>query len=56
MPNQFTSPDSLTQNEITLTPGDQAQDVVSFRLAPVFDDSDSLVAVCVTYIKTFEVL
>jgi hypothetical protein len=54
IPNQFTSPDSLTMMEITLEPGNEVQDVVSFKLAPVFGTSNELLAVCVTDITSAE--
>jgi hypothetical protein len=54
IPNEFTSPDSLTMQQITLEPGNDAQDVVSFKLVPVFGPSDELLAVCVTEITSAE--
>jgi len=40
--------------EITLEPGNEAQDVVSFKLVPVLGASDELLAVCVTEITFAE--
>ena len=55
IPNAFTSDDSLTGEEITLEPGNDAQNVVSFKLMPKFDKmSGDLRAVCVTDITPAE--
>jgi hypothetical protein len=55
IPNVFRSDDSLTGEKITLEPGNDAQDVVSFKLMPKFDKiSGDLLAVCVTDITSAE--
>jgi hypothetical protein len=55
IPNVFRSDDSLTGEKITLEPGNDAQDVVSFKLMPKFEKvSGDLLAVCVTDITSAE--
>ncbi len=52
LPNQFKGTDALTGDPLTLTPGTNVDRVVSFKLAPVFDeDTDELEAVCVTDVR-----
>jgi hypothetical protein len=54
IPNVFPSVDSLTGEKITLEPGNDAQNVVSFTLEPKFDNKE-LLAVCVTVTDVFPV-
>jgi hypothetical protein len=49
IPSSFTGTDALTGNPLTLTPGHNVQNVVSFVLAPIFSGG-SLKAVCVEHI------
>ena len=52
LPAQFIGTDALTGDKLTLTPGTNVDRVVSFKLAPVFDeDTDELEAVCVTDVR-----
>ena len=44
--NIFTSDDSLTGEEITLEPDNDAQNVVSFKLDPKGDNAGELLAYC----------
>jgi hypothetical protein len=53
IPNEFTSPDSRTNLPITLEPGNDPEDVVSFKLVAGFDSSNELF-VCVTEITSAE--
>jgi hypothetical protein len=49
IPSSFTGTDALTGNTLTLTPGHNVQNVVSFILAPIFSGG-TLKAVCVEHI------
>ena len=51
LPAKFTGTDALSDAPLTLTPGTNMQNVVSFVLEPIFDDEDELEAVCVKDIK-----
>ena len=51
IPSSFAGTDALTGKPLTLTPGHNVQNVVSFRLAPVFSKGGALQAVCVTDIS-----
>ena len=53
IPNEFTSPDSRTSLPITLEPGNDPEDVVSFKLVAGFDSSNEIFA-CVTEITSAE--
>jgi azurin len=52
IPASFSSTDALSKNDLTIRPGTDVEDVVSFRLSPQFNDNDELKAVCVTDIKS----
>jgi hypothetical protein len=54
IPASFSGTDALSQEDLTLSPGTDVEDVVSFRLAPQFNDDDELEAVCVTDIQSAE--
>jgi len=47
IPNTFTGTDSFTGDPLTLTPGNDVEDAVSFKLDPIFQ-GNTLVDVCVT--------
>jgi hypothetical protein len=51
IPSKFTGTDALTQNKLTLKPGTNVNNVVSFELEPHFDNKGGLQAVCVKDIK-----
>jgi len=53
LPDKFTGTDALTGDPLTLRPGTNVQNVVSFVLEPIFDseNEDELEAVCVTNIQ-----
>jgi hypothetical protein len=51
IPSSFTGTDSLTGKLLTLTPGHNVQNVVSFELVPHFSTTGALEAVCVTNIS-----
>lgn len=51
IPSSFTGTDSFTGNLLTLTPGHNVQNVVSFVLIPHFSNTGALQAVCVTNIS-----
>lgn len=51
LPAKFTGTNALTGAPLTLNPGTNVQNVVSFVLEPIFDDEDELVAVCVKDIR-----
>lgn len=51
LPSKFTGTNALTGNPLTLNPGTNVQDVVSFKLQPVFSSTNQLEAVCVTDIQ-----
>jgi hypothetical protein len=48
LPSTFTGTNALTGDPLTLSPGTNVQNVVSFVLKPVFNVDDELQAVCVT--------
>jgi hypothetical protein len=52
IPASFSGTDALSKNDLTIRPGTDVEDVVSFRLSPQFNDNDELEAVCVTDIKS----
>src|SRR5919112_4237466 len=51
IPDRFTGTDALSNKKLTLTPGTDVDDVVSFELSPQFD-GNKLTAVCVTNIQS----
>jgi hypothetical protein len=51
IPSKFTGTDALTNNKLTLKPGTNVNNVVSFELEPHFDNKGGLQAVCVKDIK-----
>lgn len=54
IPASFTGTDALSGDDLTIEPGTDANDVVSFRLSPQFNNDDELEAVCVTDIQSAE--
>jgi hypothetical protein len=48
LPAKFTGTNALTGNPLTLNPGTNVQNVVSFVLEPIFGTNNQLQAVCVT--------
>jgi hypothetical protein len=52
LPARFRGTDALTDDSLTLRPGTNVQDVVSFELDPHFDDDGNLEAVCVINIES----
>ena len=52
IPNSLSGSDALTGDDLTLSPGTDVNDVVSFKLSPQFNDNDELEAVCVTDIQS----
>jgi hypothetical protein len=54
IPGSFSGTDALSGDDLTIEPGTDVDDVVSFRLSPQFNDDDELEAVCVTDIKSAE--
>lgn len=54
MPASFSGTDALSGDDLTIEPGTDVDDVVSFRLSPQFNDDDELEAVCVTDIQSAE--
>src|SRR6478735_1623598 len=51
MPSKFSGTDALTNTKLTLKPGTNVNNVVSFELEPHFDNKGGLQAVCVKDIK-----
>lgn len=51
LPSTFTGTNALNGDPLTLSPGTNVQNVVSFVLEPKFNDTDELQAVCVTNIE-----
>lgn len=51
LPAKFTGTNALNGDPLTLSPGTNVQNVVSFVLEPIFNDSDELQAVCVADIR-----
>lgn len=54
IPASFSGTDALSGDDLTIEPGTDVDDVVSFKLAPQFSDDDELEAVCVTDIQYAE--
>jgi hypothetical protein len=54
IPASFSGTDALTGDDLTIEPGTDVDDVVSFRLSPQFNNDDELEAVCVTDIQSAE--
>lgn len=54
IPSSFSGTDALSGDDLTIEPGTDVDDVVSFRLAPQFNDDDELEAVCVTDVQSAE--
>ncbi len=54
IPASFSGTDALSKNDLTIRPGTDVDDVVSFRLSPQFNENDELEAVCVTDIKSVD--
>ncbi|MDN5847550.1 MAG: hypothetical protein L0H53_14895 [Candidatus Nitrosocosmicus sp.] len=54
IPASFSGTDALSGDDLTIEHGTDVDDVVSFRLAPQFNDDDELEAVCVTDIQSAE--
>jgi hypothetical protein len=52
VPDSVSGTDALTREDLTLSPGTDVKDVVSFKLSPQFNDNDELEAVCVTDIQS----
>lgn len=48
LPGKFTGTNALTNKPLTLNPGTNVENVVSFKLLPVFSTANQLQAVCVT--------
>jgi hypothetical protein len=54
LPFSFSGTSALTDEPLTITPGGNVEDVVSFTLEPKFDDEGNLAAVCVNDITSAE--
>lgn len=54
IPASFSGTDAFSGDDLTIDPGTDVDDVVSFRLAPQFNDDDDLEAVCVTDVQSAE--
>jgi hypothetical protein len=54
IPASFSGTDALTNDDLTIDPGTDVEDVVSFKLSPQFKDNDELEAVCVTDLQSAE--
>lgn len=54
IPSSFSGTDALSGDDLTIEPGTDVDDVVSFRLAPQFNDDDEIEAVCVTDVQSAE--
>jgi hypothetical protein len=52
LPFSFSGTSALTNEPLTITPGGNIDDVVSFTLEPKFDDDGNLAAVCVNDIMS----
>jgi hypothetical protein len=52
IPSKFTGTDALSKDKLTLKPGTDVKDVVSFKLDPKFDNDGELEAVCVTHVQS----
>ncbi len=56
MPATFTGTDALTGKKLTLSPGTDVDNVVSFKLDPKFNAKKELKAVCVTDIRNADII
>lgn len=54
IPASFSGTDALSGDDLTIEPGTDVDDVVSFKLSPQFNDDDELEAVCVTDVQSAE--
>jgi hypothetical protein len=54
IPESFSGTDALTADYLTIEPGIDVDDVVSFKLSAQFNNDDKLKAVCVTDIESAE--
>ena len=54
IPASFSGTDALSGNDLTIEPGTDVDDVVSFKLSPQFNNDEELEAVCVTDIQSAE--
>lgn len=54
IPESFSGTDALTGDDLTIEPGTDVDDVVSFKLSPQFNNDDELEAVCITDIQSAE--
>ncbi|MDN5847740.1 MAG: hypothetical protein L0H53_15860 [Candidatus Nitrosocosmicus sp.] len=54
IPASFSGTDALSGDDLTIEPGTNVDDVVSFKLSPQFNNDDELEAVCVTDIQSAE--
>ena len=54
LPSSFSGTDALSGADLTIKPGTSVKDVVSFKLAPQFNDNGELEAVCVTNLQSDE--
>jgi hypothetical protein len=54
LPFSFSGTSALTDEPLTITPGGNVEDVVSFTLEPKFDNEGNLAAVCVNDITSAE--
>ena len=54
IPASFSGTDALTNDELTIDPGTDVEDVVSFKLSPQFNDNNELEVVCVTDLQSAE--
>jgi hypothetical protein len=52
LPASFSGTDALSGDDLTIKPGTSVNDVVSFELAPQFNDTGELEAVCVTNLQS----
>ena len=54
LPSSFSGTGALSGADLTIKPGTSVKDVVSFKLAPQFNDNGELEAVCVTNLQSAE--
>jgi hypothetical protein len=54
IPSSFSGTDAFSGDDLTIEPGTDVDDVVSFKLSPQFNDDEELQAVCVTDIQSAE--
>jgi hypothetical protein len=52
--DEFEGWDSITGEQLSMTLGESASEVISFKLDPVFDEEASLQAICVTDVRSAE--